>query len=473
MENTSELLKVLREDIDDNDHSNEYYLGKIFSNSEYSKIMTYCDLKLFLKYFNDDINNTELNIQSLFNNKKNIQICKELTEIPNFTIDKFVAFALFMDYISVDIKYCAKIFYHLMILFTNNKTEYENYKGTKIDDLCNNVFIREIMPSVITELNFNNVRQTNENLKKFIENNKNFIEFHVNDYKNYLSEIDTYFDIDYNSTVCDKTLREPTNPDIIDDDNIHNKVAFDNCETDYYYQFDYYQIDDNGDDITNKIIRRLSCKDPNYTKYKKMFTTKCYIKLLHENNNIMNKIKDICLTVQPHFMYYDVLGKNDYFEEFDIKIELLKEYITHNNFLGIKIKLLSLFGYHDKLDILEENSKFYFIIEHKDKRLYKENLDLCNAQSLFQILMDFNKYDVLIKYANKYKNQLRESNLNFNDDNLYIKDILVDMKFFRSGGGGALMNAITYGPQDVYLAGNPQITLLKQVYRKSTIFSVE
>ena len=39
--------------------------------------------------------------------------------------------------------------------------------------------------------------------------------------------------------------------------------------------------------------------------------------------------------------------------------------------------------------------------------------------------------------------------------------------------GGGLMQLVAYGAQDVYLTGNPQITLFKTVFRKSTNFSVE
>ena len=39
--------------------------------------------------------------------------------------------------------------------------------------------------------------------------------------------------------------------------------------------------------------------------------------------------------------------------------------------------------------------------------------------------------------------------------------------------GGGLMQLVAYGAQDVYLTGNPQITLFKVVYRRHTNFSVE
>jgi len=39
--------------------------------------------------------------------------------------------------------------------------------------------------------------------------------------------------------------------------------------------------------------------------------------------------------------------------------------------------------------------------------------------------------------------------------------------------GGGLMQLVAYGAQDVYLTGNPQITLFKIVYRRHTNFSVE
>jgi hypothetical protein len=39
--------------------------------------------------------------------------------------------------------------------------------------------------------------------------------------------------------------------------------------------------------------------------------------------------------------------------------------------------------------------------------------------------------------------------------------------------GGGLMQLVAYGAQDVYLTGNPQITLFKVVYRRHTNFSAE
>ena len=39
--------------------------------------------------------------------------------------------------------------------------------------------------------------------------------------------------------------------------------------------------------------------------------------------------------------------------------------------------------------------------------------------------------------------------------------------------GGALMQLVAYGAQDVYISGNPQITLFKVVYRRHTNFSME
>jgi len=39
--------------------------------------------------------------------------------------------------------------------------------------------------------------------------------------------------------------------------------------------------------------------------------------------------------------------------------------------------------------------------------------------------------------------------------------------------GGGLMQLVAYGAQDVYLTGNPQITLFKAVYRRHTNFSME
>ena len=37
--------------------------------------------------------------------------------------------------------------------------------------------------------------------------------------------------------------------------------------------------------------------------------------------------------------------------------------------------------------------------------------------------------------------------------------------------GGGLMQLVAMGAQDVYLTGNPQITLFKVVYRRHTNFS--
>ena len=39
--------------------------------------------------------------------------------------------------------------------------------------------------------------------------------------------------------------------------------------------------------------------------------------------------------------------------------------------------------------------------------------------------------------------------------------------------GGALLQLVSYGSQDVYLIGNPQITLFKSVYKRHTNFSKE
>ena len=39
--------------------------------------------------------------------------------------------------------------------------------------------------------------------------------------------------------------------------------------------------------------------------------------------------------------------------------------------------------------------------------------------------------------------------------------------------GGGLMQLVAYGAQDVYLTGNPQITVFKVVYRRHTNFSME
>ena len=39
--------------------------------------------------------------------------------------------------------------------------------------------------------------------------------------------------------------------------------------------------------------------------------------------------------------------------------------------------------------------------------------------------------------------------------------------------GGALMQLVAYGAQDVYLTGNPQITFWKVTYRRHTNFALE
>ena len=39
--------------------------------------------------------------------------------------------------------------------------------------------------------------------------------------------------------------------------------------------------------------------------------------------------------------------------------------------------------------------------------------------------------------------------------------------------GGALLQLVAYGSQDVYLIGNPQITLFKSVYKRHTNFALE
>jgi len=39
--------------------------------------------------------------------------------------------------------------------------------------------------------------------------------------------------------------------------------------------------------------------------------------------------------------------------------------------------------------------------------------------------------------------------------------------------GGALMQLVAYGTQDIYLTGNPQITFFKAVYKRHTNFAVE
>ena len=38
---------------------------------------------------------------------------------------------------------------------------------------------------------------------------------------------------------------------------------------------------------------------------------------------------------------------------------------------------------------------------------------------------------------------------------------------------GALMQLVAYGPQDVYLKGNPQMTFWKAVYKRHTNFAIE
>ena len=39
--------------------------------------------------------------------------------------------------------------------------------------------------------------------------------------------------------------------------------------------------------------------------------------------------------------------------------------------------------------------------------------------------------------------------------------------------GGALLQLVAYGSQDVYLIGNPQITLFKSVFKRHTNFALE
>jgi len=39
--------------------------------------------------------------------------------------------------------------------------------------------------------------------------------------------------------------------------------------------------------------------------------------------------------------------------------------------------------------------------------------------------------------------------------------------------GGGLLQLVAYGPQDIYLTGNPQVTFFKVVYRRHTNFSIE
>ena len=38
---------------------------------------------------------------------------------------------------------------------------------------------------------------------------------------------------------------------------------------------------------------------------------------------------------------------------------------------------------------------------------------------------------------------------------------------------GGLINIVTYGTQDIYLSGTPQISFFKIVYRRHTNFSIE
>ena len=38
---------------------------------------------------------------------------------------------------------------------------------------------------------------------------------------------------------------------------------------------------------------------------------------------------------------------------------------------------------------------------------------------------------------------------------------------------GGLLSLISYGSQDIFLTGNPQITHFKSVYRRYTNFSIE
>ena len=39
--------------------------------------------------------------------------------------------------------------------------------------------------------------------------------------------------------------------------------------------------------------------------------------------------------------------------------------------------------------------------------------------------------------------------------------------------GGALLQLVAYGAQDIYLTGQPQVTFFKSVYRRYTNFSME
>ena len=39
--------------------------------------------------------------------------------------------------------------------------------------------------------------------------------------------------------------------------------------------------------------------------------------------------------------------------------------------------------------------------------------------------------------------------------------------------GGALLQLVAYGVQDIYLTGNPKMTYFKSVYRRHTNFSME
>jgi hypothetical protein len=48
------------------------------------------------------------------------------------------------------------------------------------------------------------------------------------------------------------------------------------------------------------------------------------------------------------------------------------------------------------------------------------------------------------------------------------------MQFLRINmAGGGLMQLVAYGPQDVYLTGNPEVTFFKTMYRRHTNFAVE
>ena len=46
------------------------------------------------------------------------------------------------------------------------------------------------------------------------------------------------------------------------------------------------------------------------------------------------------------------------------------------------------------------------------------------------------------------------------------------LRFSKAAGGG-LMQLVAYGPQDVYLSGNPEVTFFKTMYRRHTNFAVE